>query len=207
MWKHIWEWVLKRFGNEKSKTTQEQMDENVKNAMDYSSTEGINFNAIFSNRLASLATADSDFVLQADNRRAELLNAIGANAWQNIKKITALSLGAGGCLMVPYVQRGELRFDIASQDRLCIHDKQGDKITAATVLADSIVLNRIRYYRFVNYKIDNNTLYITNCVTTEHGKPAEVEQWKDIQDVAIGNVNRAPFGFIKSPIDNRRCVI
>lgn len=205
MWKNIWEWVFRRFGVYNSGMTEEQLNENAKNAMDYSYTGGINFNALFSKHLASLATSDSDFILACDNRRAELLNRIGLSVWKNINKITALSLGTGGCLLVPYVQKGELRFDIASQDRLCIHEKQGDKITAATVLADSIVLNRIRYYRFVNYKIEGGTLRITHMTTNEHGAPATVEQWKDLHDMAIRNVDRVPFGYLKSPVDNRRC--
>ncbi len=205
MWKNIWQWVLKQLGIKKSKTTEKQLDENVKNAMDYSSTEGYNFNAIFSNRLASLATSDSDFVLEKDNKRGELLCDAGNAVWQNKKKIVATALGTGGCLIVPYVQNGAIQSDMASQDRFCIHAKQGEKITHATVLADSIVLNRIRYYRFVDYKVENGTLSIINKVVTENGRPAAVEQWQDIQDMTIANVDRVPFGFIKSPIDNRRC--
>ena len=30
-----------------------------------------------------------------------------------------------------------------------------------------------------------------------------IKQWENIQDIAIQNVDRVPFGFIKSPIDNR----
>lgn len=201
----IWEWVLRRFGVYNSNTTEKELSENVKNAMNYASTESINFNAVFSERLASLATSDSSFVLEADNRRAELLAEIGTDVWQKAKKITALALGTGGCLIVPYVQGGRLYYNIASQDRLCIHKKSGNKITEATIAADSIVQNRVRYYRFVHYKIENNILLITHSVVTEHGRPAVVEQWQNIQDISIANVDRVPFGFVKSPIDNRRC--
>ena len=93
---------------------------------------------------------------------------------------------------------------IRDRDRLCINQRSGDKITDATVLADTVTINNTVYCRFVNYAIENNRLIITNKVTTQYGSAARVEQWQDIKDMTVANVDRVPFGYIKSPIDNRR---
>lgn len=204
MWiKSVWDWILRQFGIKKSITTDKQQERNANYAQKYKDTSDINFGAIFSNKLASIATSDSTFVLEADNKRAELLGLVCMAVWEKINKLGSLALGAGGSLIVPYVQDGKILFDFVSQDRLCIHSKNGEKITGATVLADTIVLNDTRYFRYTNYQVAGNALHITNRVTTQYGKPAEVEQWKDIQDISIANVDRVPFGYIKSPVDNR----
>ena len=206
MWiKSMWDWILRQFGIKKSITTDKQQSKNADYTHKYKDISTINFGAIFSNKLASIATSDSAFILEADNKRAKLLAEIGTAAWKKINKISSLAMGIGGSLIVPYVQNGRILFDIVTQDRLCIHSKSGEKITRATVLADTVVLNDVRYFRYTNYAIEGNTLHITNRVTTQHGKAAEVEQWKDIQDICIANVDRVPFGYIKSPADNRDC--
>lgn len=202
MWKYMWEWILKLFGIQSAIATDEQPD-NEDFTRKYQDIEEINFTAILSNRVALIATADSDFILEEDNKRAKLLAGVGEKAWKKKEKLASLALGTGGCLIVPYVQDGQLLFNIATQDRLCIHEKNGDKITGATILADSAIVNKIRYLRYVNYIVKDNTLYITNKVTTEAGRETMIEQWKELRDVAIANVDRVPFGYIKSPVDNR----
>ena len=205
MWiKTVWEWILRQFGIKRTITSDAAQYINADFAAEYFDISKINFNNIFSNKLATLATAESDFVIEDDNQRARLLNETGLLVWSRIKKITAMALGTGGCLIVPYVQGGKLYFDIASQDRLCINQRSGDKITDATVLADTVTINNTVYCRFVNYAIENNRLIITNKVTTQYGSAARVEQWQDIKDMTVANVDRVPFGYIKSPIDNRR---
>lgn len=204
MWmRNVWEWILRLAGQSKSITTAKQQNKNEKYAHEYKDISDINFGVIFSNKLATLAMSDSDFLMDADNKRAELLHDIGAAVWEKKAKIASLALGTGGSLIVPYVQNGRILFDIATQDRLCINAKTGKKITNATVLADTVIINDMLYFRFANYAVENNTLVITNKVTTQYGRPAKVEQWENIQDIAIANVDRVPFGYIKSPIDNR----
>ena len=204
MFEQIWNWIKKLFGTNKTSTSDRQQAENQKYADEYTDISKINFNAIFSNRLATKATADSTVEIPADNKRAELLNDALQDVWNKIKKITAASLGVGGCLLVPYVQDGQILFNTVKQNRLLINGRKGDKITNATVLADSTVVNNNLYYRFTNYAVEGNTLYITNKVTNASGGIAIVDEWKDIPDMAISNVDRVLFGFIKSPVDNRK---
>lgn len=207
MWQSILEWISKIFGKDKSITTDKQFSKNAEYTQKYKDISDINFGEIFSNRLATMATSDSHFLMDLkenkQNLRADLLNTIALSVWDKLYKLASLALGTGGSLIVPYVQNGKFKFDIASQDRLCINAKDGEKIIDATVLADAITIRNNVFYRFVNYAIENNTLIITNKVTTQHGRPTTVKQWENIQDIAIQNVDRVPFGFIKSPVDNR----
>lgn len=201
----IWDSILAWFGIKTSITSDKKQSENTKYTEKYRDTTDINYTAVISNKLSKLAISDSDFSVLEDNKRAELLNGIAKTVWDKIEKLGAMCLGTGGVLLVPYVQNGKILFDIVTQDRLHINNMSGTDILSATVLADITVVNESRYYRFVNYDIQNNNLIITNKVTTEYGRPANVEKWSNIQDIAIANVERVPFGFIKSPVDNRKC--
>lgn len=201
----IWQWILNLLGIKKTASTDKQQSRNTQYTSEYQDIRNINFTALFANKLATLTTAESTFNVEGKNKRAEFLNEIGNAVWDKIKKITAMAFGTGGCLIVPYVQNGKIFFDIVSQDRLCINSRIGDKITNAVVLADMLTINDVTYYRFVNYEIDNNNLLITNKITTQYARPAEIEQWSGIRDISIANVDRVPFGYIKSPVDNRRC--
>lgn len=203
MFEQIWSWIKKLFKIGKTYTSDKQQSENQKYADEYMDISKINFNAIFSNRLAVKTVSDSTVEISADNLRAELLNEALQDVWGKIKNITSTALGVGGCMLIPYVQDGKILFNSIKQNRVIINSRKGDKITSATVIADSRIIDNNLYYRFVNYNVENNVLYITNRVTNASGVPATVEEWKDIQDIAISNVDRALFGFIKSPIDSR----
>lgn len=192
------------FGIKKSIVTDMQRNINAAYTAEYEDISKINYTAMLANKIATLATADSDFDIPIENNRAELLRNAGFSVWNKIKNIIARSLGTGGVLIVPYVQNSNIYFDVVTQDRLSVNKKSGNDIINATILADSVVVDNIRYFRFVTYNIENGNLTISNRVTTEYGRSATVEQWKDIQDIAISNVERMPFGYIKSPIDNRR---
>ena len=204
MFEQIWSWIKKLFKIGKTYTSDKQQAENQKYADEYTDISKINFNAIFSNKLATLATSDSTAEIAADNKRAELLNNALQDVWDKLKKTTASALGVGGCILVPYVSEGKILFNTVKQNRMMINGRNGDKITGATILADSVVINNNLYYRFTNYTVEGNTLYITNKTTNASGGTAVVEQWENIPDMAISNVDRALFGFIKSPVDNRK---
>lgn len=63
------------------------------------------------------------------------------------------------------------------------------------------------YYRWTNYEIsDNQVLTITQQYSDENGKKIPTpEFWKNINEVlSISGVDRVPFGYIKSPQDNRK---
>jgi len=204
MFKQFWNYILTLFKTKKTITSTKQQEDNQSYSDEYLDISNINFTAIFANKLATLTTADSTIQIATDNKRAELLSKCANDVWNRIKKIVASSLAVGGCLVVPYVKDGKILYNIIKQNRLIINSRDGEKITNATILADSMTINNINYYRLTNYAVEGNTLYITNRTTSEFGAAAVVDEWKDIPDIAISNVDRALFGFIKSPIDNRK---
>ena len=124
--------------------------------------------------------------------------------WDRMKRIVSRMLGTGGCIVVPYVRLGIMQFDVLSQERMVIHEKQGNRITRATVLADSVKQGEKQYHRWMDYQVAGGNLYITNKVTDQWGNAAFLEHWAEIEDIAIAGVDRVLFAYFQSPIDNRR---
>ena len=127
-----------------------------------------------------------------------------------MKKIVAMSFGYGGVVIVPYVKGGKIYRSIVPQSRLTIDSMDGELIIGATIEAERKVINNNTgkkvYIRWTNYKIENNNLTILQQYSDDKGTKISVPDfWKDIQEVrTISNVDRVPFGFIKSPINNRK---
>ena len=193
-----------------TQTTQKEIDENSKYAKLYESIDDINFNAIFSNKLANYTISDSNMNIEGENKRVDLLNMTGQSMWKKAKKITSMAFGYGGVIIVPYVKGGKIYYNLVPQDRLTIDEMDGELITGATVLAEKKVIggnvNIKVYLRWTNYQIKNGNMVITQQFSDEKGNriPAP-DFWKDIQEVrTITNVDRVLFGYIKSPINNRR---
>lgn len=136
-------------------------------AISYLDTKDINFTAIFANKLASLATTESNVNIVGDNRRSEILDEMLQRMWDKSKGITAQALGTGGVILLPYSSGGKIYTDIVSQDRFAINSMAGDDIKEATILADMTERNRIRYYRYTDYSIDGNTYIIRNKATRD----------------------------------------
>lgn len=204
MWKNFWQYIMQLFGKKESTTSTEQQNENQSYDDGYMDISNINFTAIFANKLATSAVSDSEASIAEDNQRCELLNRAVGFVWPKMKKHVAAALGTGGCILVPYVKDRKIYYNAIKQNRLLINERDGEKITGATVLADSVTINNNVYYRFVDYSVVDNALYITNKTSTQYGAPATVPQWENIPDMAIQNVDRVLFGYIKSPIDNRK---
>ena len=203
-------WIFRLF-NIQSQTTQKEVEDNQKYAVEYESIDKVNFNAIFSNRIANYVINDSDVTLVGENQRKELLDKTIQSLWKKMKKYTAMSLGYGGIVLVPYVKGGKIFYNIVSQNRLTIDETEGENITGATIIADKKTINKgignnKTYYRLTNYKVKNGNITITQKFTDENGKAIPTpEFWKNIQEVqVISGVDRALFGYIKSPINNRK---
>lgn len=210
MLKNLWMWILTNVFKIQTQTTQKEIDENSKYAKLYESIDDINFNAIFSNKLANYTISDSNMNIEGENKRVDLLNMTGQSMWKKAKKITSMAFGYGGVIIVPYVKGGKIYYNLVPQDRLTIDEMDGELITGATVLAEKKVIggnvNIKVYLRWTNYQIKNGNMVITQQFSDEKGNriPAP-DFWKDIQEVrTITNVDRVLFGYIKSPINNRR---
>lgn len=197
--------LLALFGIKRNNTDEEKRDEYAKYAEDYRDITKINITAIFSQRLAALATMDSSFYIPEDNKRADILKTVMSSVWKKRKKVVSLALGCGGCVIAPFVQKGKLYYNLVTQDRVNINRMDGDKIVSALIVADQIIDKTNKYFRVISYDIVNSTLVISNKVVDAMGNLSSVDQWEDIPDITIGNVDRVPFGYIKCPVDNREC--
>ena len=210
MFKSIIQYILVNVFKINTQTTKKEIDDNSKYAQIYEQIDNINFNAIFSNKLANYTISDSTLNIDGENARSELLNKTGQSMWKKAKKIVSMSFGYGGLVVVPYVKSGKIYYNLVSQDRLTIDETDGELITGATILAEKKVISGTieekTYLRWTNYKIENGNLTITQQFSDKDGNKIPVPDfWKDIQEVmSITNVDRVPFGYIKSPINNRK---
>ena len=210
MFRSIINYILNNIFKINTQTTQKEIDENSKYADTYEQIDNINFDAIFSNKLANYVINDSTMDIEGDNARSDLLNKTGQSMWKRAKKIVSMGFGYGGVVIVPYVKGGKIYYNLVSQDRLTIDDMDGDLITGATILAEKKTItgsiSTETYLRWTNYKIENGNLIITQQYSDDKGKQIPAPDfWKDIQEVmSITNVDRCPFGYIKSPINNRK---
>ena len=210
MFKNIIQYVLNFLFKTNTQTTNKEINDNSKYAQLYESIDDINFGAIFSNKLANYTVSDSNMNIEGSNKRVDLLNQVGQSMWKKSKKITSMALGYGGVIIVPYVKGGKIYYNLVPQSRLTIDKTDGDLITGATVLAERKVIkgtiSETVYLRWTNYKIENGNMVITQQYTDEKGNKIPVPDfWKDIQEIqGISNVDRVLFGYIKSPINNRK---
>ena len=210
MFKNIIKYILTNVFKIKTQTTDKEIDDNSKYARIYESIDDINFNAIFSNKLANYTISDSNMNIEGENARVDLLDKTGQSMWKKAKKITSMAFGYGGVIIVPYVKGGKIYYNLVPQDRLTIDETDGELITAATVLAERKVINSTSnkkvYLRWTNYKVENSNMVITQQFSDEKGnKIPAPDFWKDIQEVrTITNVDRVLFGYIKSPVNNRK---
>lgn len=207
--KNIWEKILSLFGR-KTSTTDKEYSDNQKYAIEYQSIRDINFNSIFSTKLANYCANQSSIGINGDNKRAEYLNEKISEIWVDRKKIFNRMFGTGGVYVLPYYQDDEIQYSIIPQFRISINEKVGKKIKNLTILADVYIekdgFKSTSYYRWTDYIIVNNTLQIRQRYTNEQGESIPKPKiWKSINDsMAISNVDRILGGYFKSPIDNRQ---
>lgn len=210
MLKNLFIWVLQNIFKIKTETTDKDVNDNQNYAKEYQDIQNINFNAIFSNKLGKYVANDSSIEIVGENPRGELLDKTAQSMWKKMAKIASMSFGYGGILIIPYVKGGKIFYNLVPQTRLTIDETTGDLTTGATILAEKKVISsgvsEKIYLRWTNYKIENNNLTIKQQYTNENGSIIEVpEFWKNIQQImSISNVDRVPFGYIKSPINNRK---
>ena len=207
MFKNIIKYILNNIFKIKTETTEKELNDNETYARIYESIDNINFASIFGNKLANYVISDSNMNIEGDNARTELLNKTAQSMWKKAKKIVSMAFGYGGVIIVPYVKKGKIYYNLVPQNRLTIDEMDGELITGATVLAERKVINgtinQTVYLRWTNYQIKGSNLVITQQYSDEKGNqiPAP-EFWKDLQEVStITNVDRVLFVTCFSVID------
>lgn len=217
MLKSIWIWILTNVFKVKTETKTVEVEENQKFAHEYERIDDINFSSIFSNKLANYVINDSNMNITGENERVDLLNKVGQSMWKKAKKFTSMGFGYGGVFIVPYVKRNKLYYSLVPQSRVTIDSTEGDLITGATILAErKEITNAIGqtkvYIRWTNYKlertknVDESNIVIEQKFSDETGKEIPTPDfWKNILlKQVIRNVDRVLFGYVKSPINNRK---
>lgn len=211
MLKGIIMWILNKVFKVPTETKQKEVEDNQKYAFEYERIDNINFNAIFSNKLANYVISDSNMNIEGENPRTELLNKTGQSMWKKAKKIVSMGFGYGGLVLIPYVKGNKLFYNLISQSRFTIDSTEGDLITGATVLAEkkeiTTDLGKVKtYIRWTNYRLENGRCVIEQKFTDETGSEVPTPSfWQNILlKQTIDGVDRALFGYIKSPINNRK---
>lgn len=211
MFKNIWVWILEKVFHIQTETKPVEVENNEKYAAEYERIDDINFSAIFSNKLANYVISDSNMNIIGDNDRVNLLDKIGQSMWKKGKKITSMAFGYGGVFLVPYVKKGKLYYSVVPQGRVTIDATEGDLITGATILAEKKQISQgigqtKTYIRWTNYRLENNNCIIEQKFSDETGRPIPTPSfWENIMlKQTIANVDRALFGYTKSPINNRK---
>lgn len=209
MFKSVIQYILNNVFKIKTQTKAREIDDNQKYASEYERIDDINYNAIFSNKLANYVINDSTMDVTGDNARADLLNKMGRSMWKKAKKMTSMGFGYGGVIIVPYVKGGKIYYNLVPQNRVTIDETDGELITGATVLAEKKViggsLDSKTYMRWTNYQVKNGNITITQQFSDEKGNKIPAPKfWKNIQEVqVITSVDRVLFGYLKSPVNNR----
>lgn len=204
-------WILNKVFKVPTETKQKEVEDNQRYAFEYERIDNINFNAIFSNKLANYVISDSNMNIEGENPRTELLNKTGQSMWKKAKKIVSMGFGYGGLVLIPYVKGNKLFYNLISQSRCTIDKTEGDLITGATVLAEkkeiTTDLGKVKtYIRWTNYRLENGRCVIEQKFTDETGSEVPTPSfWQNILlKQTIDGVDRVLFGYIKSPINNRK---
>ena len=207
----IWTWILSKIFHVSTETKQKEVEDNVKYAVEYERIDGINFSAIFSNKLANYVINDSNMNITGENARVDLLSKTGQSLWKKMKKPVSMSFGYGGVFLIPYVKGNKLYYTVVPQSRVTIDSTDGDLYTGITVLAERKEITQgigqtKTYIRWTNYRLENNNCIIEQKFSDETGHEIPVPDfWKNILiKQTISNVDRVLGGYIKSPINNRK---
>ena len=126
VFKNIIMWILNNVFHIQTQTTQKELQDNDVYAVEYERIDDINFNSIFSNKLANYVINDSNVNLTKENKRVELLDNVIQHVWKKAKKITSMGFGYGGVIIIPYVKSGRIYFNIVPQNRLTIDEMDGE---------------------------------------------------------------------------------
>ena len=200
----MWNKILALFGK-KQVINDKRLLDNEEFTYEYEDIQDINFTAIFANKLANYTVSDSNIDVIGDSPRAILLNDVLKRLKKQLKKAVSRDLGTGGVLVIPYVARNKIYFNILSQNRFIINKRIGEDIIDCTVMAEHIVKDDGHYYRWADYTLQDGNLYIRYHATNEDTKidMKSIVEWANIEDMAISNVEKMPFMYIKSPTDSR----
>lgn len=185
-----------------------EQDANQKAERAYEDTSKTNITAIFSNKLAGFVVTDSTIDITGDNARADYIEAIAVAFWKKSKRIVSRALGTGGVVIVPYVNQDKILFDILDQSRFVIHQVVGEQIISASIIADRIWRGNSSFTRLINFTLQSGGVLVRQKAINQGGGDvslADFVEWEYITpEYVLTGVDKMPFAYIKSPVDNRK---
>lgn len=197
------EWVYRLFGI-KPKKADAPIDDFSRR---YEDATDENITAVIAGRLSTLTLGESTLSVEGEGTRAELLTGVAKDLWRRMPGIVAQAWGKGGKVLVPMVTGGEIVVTAVDQSRVAVSARHGDRITAATVLADRAEVNSRRYYRLMDYRLEGDKQVIRQRVVSESGMPVSLDtvaQWAGIdEEISISGTDRLLLAWIRCPRDNR----
>lgn len=178
-------------------------------ARKYEDVNGENITATISNKLGMLTFADSTCTIDDVGERSKLIAEVVGDVFAKGQSIAAQAFGKGGKVLIPYVHDGKIDVQTISQNRMLVRRMSGDKIMDASIMLDSYAIDSVGYWLIADYSIDENGIqYIRYRACTTDGKEVPLDTvpaWASVQpEIAITGTDRALFGFLRCPIDNRK---
>jgi len=210
MWEKLKDWLRQWLGIDVSTDGKRSPDDAVRN---YENITADNITATIANKLAMLTFADSTMTVSEEGReepgpRVAMIRELLDELWNvNASWITAQAYGKGGKLLIPSVSNGRVRIEVIDHNRMLIRAMEGNRITSATLLADTETVSDMHYFLLADYVLQNGAQLIRYRVKAENGgwyDVGQVERWAGITpEITIGNTDRLLFSYLRCPRDNR----
>lgn len=204
MLKRLVEWVKRLLGI-KPQLVREPIDDF---ADAYQDVACENLTAVMAGRLSNLTLGESTVEISGDGARAELVRGMLERLWAKLPRVIAQSWGKGGKVLVPLISAGRITVSAVDQTRITVNRRDGGKITAATVLAETAVVHNRPYYRMLDYNLDENGIQrISQRAVNDTGAAVPLDvisAWAGLdEEITISGTDRLLLGWIRCPRDNR----
>ena len=198
------EWIMRMMGIK----MEEMPSEPDRHRIAYETAKEENITATIAAKLAMLTFADSVSTVDGDGMRAEMIEGILMNLWNDGAKIAAQCMGKGGKVIMPFVHDGHIDITIGDQTRLAIRRMDGSRILAASIILSSWTHDDKLYYLLADYDVRGDVHTIRYKATDSEGNEVELhalEPWAEIEpEIVIRGVDRVLLGFLRCPRDNRK---
>lgn len=204
MFKRLVEWVKRLLGIQ-PQPVREPIDDFT---ADYQDVTRENLTAVIAGKLSNLTLGESTVEISGDGARAALVRGVSERLWAQLPRVVAQTWGKGGTVLVPLVNAGQITVSAIDQTRVTVNRREGGRITAATVLAETAVAHDRPYYRMLDYSLDEyGTQRIAQRAVNDTGAVVPLDviaAWAGLtEETTISGTDRLLLGWIRCPRDNR----
>ena len=166
-----------------------------------------NLTAVIAGRLGNLTLGESTVEISGEGARADCLRGVADKLWRAMPSLVTQTYGKGGKVLAVLVNGDQLTVTAVDQNRVTVNRREGDKITAATLLCETATVNERRYYRMLDYTLVGDVQRITCRVLNDAGMQVDMDavpQWADLApEITMTGTDRLLLGWLRCPRDNR----